>query len=391
MPQISTARRAFLLLVVCSFFLCWQFVIPSAGNPSFVVPDHAVPGLLPGKNYPRAEAESEPFYHEQFANPGKHNKAHAASASSATQGIVVYWYGGSDEGASDVRILRATFNNAWSDPTPVMGIDQASNDLQRYVRKVGNAVLVNPGDGVQWLFFVTVSAGGWAGSSISYVTSTDNGISWSQVKRLVTSPFLNLSTLVRTRAIFYDDGSIGLPVYHEFIGKFGELLRLDQHGRVLGKSRLHYGTESLQPAIAVNTPNHAIALMRYSGAPRRNVLQTETSDAGATWSKAEKNSLRNPNGAVEVLRLNDGRLLLALNNSVMGRHDMSLAMSTNQGQSWEIIKTIEQVDISPASHDIEFSYPTLTRDDNGMFHLLYSWNDKFIKHVRFNEAWLMQP
>ncbi len=83
-------------------------------------------------------------------------------------------------------------------------------------------------------------------------------------------------------------------------------------------------------------------------------------------------------------------MLAALNNSVMGRHDMSLAYLDLQSNEWEVIAAIEDADISPARHDVEFSYPALVQDQQGMYHLLYSWNHKFIKHVRFNQAWLEQ-
>jgi predicted neuraminidase len=36
----------------------------------------------------------------------------------------------------------------------------------------------------------------------------------------------------------------------------------------------------------------------------------------------------------------------------------------------------------------EFSYPYLIQASSGDFHLLYTWNRVFIKHLRFNQAWL---
>jgi len=40
-------------------------------------------------------------------------------------------------------------------------------------------------------------------------------------------------------------------------------------------------------------------------------------------------------------------------------------------------------------HD-EFSYPSLLQDEQGNYHLVYTWLRKRIKHVQFNEAWLTQ-
>ena len=45
------------------------------------------------------------------------------------------------------------------------------------------------------------------------------------------------------------DGGLGLPVYHEFIGKHGEWLRLSATGRIVDKIRLPHEVRTLQPAV----------------------------------------------------------------------------------------------------------------------------------------------
>ena len=145
------------------------------------------------------------------------------------------------------------------------------SELNRHVRKIGNPIVYRHPDGRLWLFFVTVSVGGWAGSSISLAESADNGETWSRARRLVTSPFFNLSTLVKGSAFRYADGTIGLPVYHEFLGKFGEMLRIGSDGRILDKTRFTSGRHALQPEIAVpSARRRAVGMLRYAGdAPRR--------------------------------------------------------------------------------------------------------------------------
>ena len=107
-------------------------------------------------------------------------------------------------------------------------------------------------DGTLWLFYVSVSLGGWAGSSITMMTSDDDGASWNTPRRLVTSPFINISTLVKGAPFLYADGTMGLPVYHEFVSKFAEILRLDKTGKVIDKQRLAAGGQgTLQPVVLV--------------------------------------------------------------------------------------------------------------------------------------------
>ena len=45
---------------------------------------------------------------------------------------------------------------------------------------------------------------------------------------------------------------------------------------------------------------------------------------------------------------------------------------------------------SANGYSFEFSYPSLIRTRRGDYHLVYTWNEAFIKHVHFSPAWLDQ-
>jgi len=293
-------------------------------------------------------------------------------------------------------------------------------------------VAVRAADGRIRLLYVTVSVGGWGGSSVTMTTSADDGKTWTPARRLITTPFLNLSTLVKGTPFLYDDGTLGVPAYHEMIGKFGELLRLDQTGAVIDKQRLSSGNDSLQPVVLARSERNAVALMRYAGkqSPRR-VLRVTTDDAGRHWSRPEKSALSNPDAALSGVVLSDGRILVALNDIESGRDRLSLVASRDGGVTWKTVIDLEDQSGSrdqppdrerylaatealargsdatvpdPAAHaraaavqmcggarcGFEFSYPYLIQARNGEFHLVYTWNRSFIKHVRFNQAWLDQ-
>jgi predicted neuraminidase len=183
-----------------------------------------------------------------------------------------------------------------------------------------------------------------------------------------------------------EDGTIALPVYHELIGFFGELLWLDRSGNVINKSRLSRGASSLQPVIAPRSPTDALALMRYAGSPPARILSVQTSDSGRHWSRPQKTDLPNPNAAIACIRLEDGSLLLVFNDSETGRQDLSLAWSRDEGETWRIVHRFEHENGSGQ----EFSYPYLIRTRDGDFHLLYTWYRTHVKHVHFNRAWLEQ-
>ena len=160
-------------------------------------------------------------------------------------------------------------------------------------------------------------------------------------RRLVTSPFLNISTLVRGPAVLHGDGSLGLPVYHEFLGKFGEYLRIDGDGRVVDKARMSSGYSSLQPVVVPLAPERALGLLRQSGTSSPRVLTVESRDAGASWSEMTATPLANPDAAVAALRMSSGELLIAFNDSETDRSNLSLAISGDDGDSWELVHVLE--------------------------------------------------
>jgi len=375
-------------------------------------------------------SHAPPGMQSRFVSSTQNIHTHAASLVELDDGrIRAFWFAGSREGAPDVEIRSAVYDpvsDHWSAEQSIANREDTQRSLLRYVKKLGNPVAHRASDGTLWLFYVTVSLGGWAGSSITAVTSTDDGASWSPARRLITSPFLNISTLVKGTPFNYSDGSIGLPVYHEFIAKFGELLRISKTGSIIDKTRLSSGNTGLQPVVLIKSPQQAMALMRYSGASPRRVIATTTADAGQHWSPPAKLALSNPDAAISGVVLTDGRILMALNDTEQSRDALSLVVSSDGGKSW---KTVYQLEDQRGQHTgqehymqaaaelakatdagitdaadyarsaqrnkcevqgcgFEFSYPYLIQARSGDFHLVYTWNRSFIKHVRFSRAWL---
>lgn len=343
---------------------------------------------------PVRTADAEPPVYRAGFVPGVAAAPAVHSASLVELGngdLLAVWYGGSREGAADVALYQSTWdtaNRAWTPARRIADPRQTRDDLTRYVRKLGNPALLRFPDGRIGLFYVSVSVGGWAGSAINYRVSEDNGASWGNTHRLVTSPFLNIGTLVRAAPVAYADGGIGLPVYHELLGKFGELLRLDADGRVRDKRRITWGRSSLQPSAVALDADRVVAFLRYSGAPPARVLRVESGDGGRNWSAPEKLVLPNPNAAVAALRALDGTLWLVFNNSEEDRNNLVLAHSADTGRSWKIVQVFEDENAPAAGPVPEFSYPALIQARDGTFHLVYTWNRKRIMHVMFNQAWL---
>lgn len=373
-------RTALLVIAVSVFALACQRLLRESLAPRFDVQTVSAPAKA------RAAA-----YHVQDASQGLTPFAHCAAAVEVPgRGLLAFWYGGTREGSADGAIYMARLDavsGAWGAERAVIDREALQAGLRRSIRKIGNPTVVRGRDGVLRLYFVSASVGGWSGSAINMLTSRDGGENWSAPRRLVTSPFLNVSTLVKGEPLLYADGSIALPVYHEFLGKFGELLRLSPQGQVLDKKRLSSGRYSLQPVVTPRSQDEAVGFMRYAGPPPRRVLSFRSGDGGRSWTAPGKTTLANPNSAVAALRPDGGGLLLAFNDSESGRHNLSLAHSRDDGRSWSVVHVVED---ARAESDAQFSYPWLLRTGDGDWHLFYTEGKRRIRHARFNLAWLEQ-
>lgn len=328
-------------------------------------------------------------------NQGIHT-VHAASLILLKNGNVrAFWFAGSNEGMPDVIIQSALFDrkkNTWSEPVKIIDRLTAEKNLARYISKIGNPVPVRMSDGNIVLFFVTTSIGGWATSAINTLVSKDEGATWGKASRLITSPFLNLSTLVKSPGFFFADGRVGLPVYHEFLTTFGELLRLESFQdtiRVLDKRRMSHGKGTLQPFIFIQDGKKAEAYFRtdknYS-----YIARSVTRDAGKTWASAEAIPLLNPNSAVNGLTLMNRDRILVLNDIAEDRYRLVLASSTLSTTGvylpWKIIQILEDDSALPKEARRRFSYPYSLEDEQGNIHIVYTWSQERIPHAKLKSA-----
>jgi len=410
--------------------LLLAFILIAFGIGAFKASQyHTAAGFLVSAKAVASNGEAR--LQSRFASSRQHTQTHASSVIELKDGrIRAFWFSGSSEGAKDVEIHSAVFDPAreqWSNEQTVATREGTEQSLMRYISKLGNPVAARAADGTLWLYYVTVSMGGWAGSSITAMSSGDEGATWSPARRLITSPFLNISTLIKGAPFSYSDGTMGLPVYHEFIGKFGELLHFDRTGKIIDKQRLSAGKDhGLQPVLLTRNTNEALVLMRHTGDEHRKVISVSTSDGGQHWTEPQKSALSNPDAALSALSLPDGRMLAVLNNQEQGRDALSLVVSTDGGDNWQnvfnledqrgqqldeahylktatgLIKDVVATDVGEYVTStkaaictgngcrFEFSYPYMIQASNGDFHLVYTWNRSFIKHVWFTQAWLDQ-
>jgi len=320
------------------------------GPAPFVVPDGFAPAAAPPVS--------------GFIDPDGPRIQHAASAIELPDGrIAAFWFAGRGEGADDVGIYSAAFDGAaWSDARRIIDGRTTAEALGRRIRTVANPVVFRHPDGAFWLVYVSVTAGRWSGSSLNLSRSPD-GETWEPPVRLVSSPFLNLSTLTKGPPLVRADGLVALPVYHELAGTFGELLFLDRDGAVVGKERLT--TRCLiQPWAVALDPATAVALLRDYDCGAR-ALMTITGTAGGTaWSDPADTGFVNPNAPTAAIRL-DGDTILALTSEETAAGIRLRALrSDDGGKGW-----FGGALLAGPDWPADYRYPWLLPDRSGRVHL----------------------
>lgn len=424
----SRLRVAALALIIVIFTCAWVRHPDNRWSPFFLPPAEIASGNL----------QEPPVFQSRFISSSVDDVVHSASLAPLPEGgLMAVWFAGSREGSPSVVIRGARFDprsQEWGTEHTLVDRQRTEDAVHRHIRKLGNPVIAMAPDNRLWLFYVSVSVGGWAMSSINAMHSDDFGESWSAPRRLITSPFLNLSTLVRSAPLFHRDGSIGLPVYHEFIGKFAEYLYLDRDGRIKDKLRISRGKEAIQATLVPLSETAAVAMLRYASGTAGNVLFSRTADAGRTWSEPQPAPPNNQDSSLTAVALSKsgGDILVALNDLTLGRFRLSLYQTDPELRRWREIAILDQSPephgnlIEPARYrallmekflstggsrhrgmvdeflqhlnhrmcrhvegcEFEFEYPFFLRTADGRFHLAYTWNNSFIKYVAFNRAWV---
>lgn len=303
------------------------------------------------------------------------------------------WYGGTREGHTDVEIYSSTFhseNNTWSEPRSILNRYQVADDLNRYIKKIGNPVLYRHPTGVTVLFYVSVSMAGWATSQINMTVSYDDGQTWHPSKRLALTPFLNISTLIKNDVITYADGSIGITAYHELLGAFSHLVRVDLDGHVIDSYRMSHGDHTIQPSVMMYDDKTAVSMMRDMSRDIEKVQRAVSLDAGITWSDYQATKVDNPNSAVFAFVDKKQRSWMIFNDSTreteLTRNNLALAVSKDQGQTWQTKFYFENPE-KLVTDEGRYAYPWVTKSGDDI-HIFYTWNREMFKHLHVNQAWL---
>lgn len=310
------------------------------------------------------------------AGPGRYK--HPASITQLADGdLFLVFYGGDGEYAPGTGVFgmrRPANGGEWSEPRLLARDPMYS---------VGNPVVWQAPDDRIWLFYVVRPGATWSTSRIAAKVSDDGGLSWSDSTVITWEEGM----MVRSRPVVLQDGAYILPIYHETgydTEKVGAdttalFLRLEPGETAWTPSnRVTARLGVLQPAVVELDDGTLLAYCRrggdYDPGDDGTVVRTESADGGHTWTQGVETEFPNPNAAVDLLRLQDGRLLLVYNHSMDDRTPLAAAISNDQGRTFKRLPDI-------ATGDNSFAYPYALQTQDGEVHVVYSSNGRTTLHM----------
>lgn len=325
--------------------------------------------------------------------------SHASTLVETRDGsVLAAWFGGSGEGAADVAIWCARHTaNGWSKPTLLV----REPDIAAW-----NPVLFHSGDGRLWLYYkFGPVAAGWTAARL---VSADDGQTWSAPEHLAagllgpirTKPFVGPHGLIvsgsstesyHSWAVWIERSTDGGATFTR-IGPYtvpaAEIRALA--GSVLNGSDQEIGkvdasetTGLIQPTVISLGGQHLRFYARGSSNIGR-ICIADSFDAGQTWSTPRALDLPNPNSGIDVVRLEDGRIVLVYNPTPEGRSPLALAVSQD-GINFHPFLTLEN------ESGQEFSYPALIQLRTGDLAITYTWHRKRIRYASVPLTSIPQP
>lgn len=203
-----------------------------------------------------------------------------------------------------------------------------------------------------------------------------------------SNPTLNqrLGWLTANKPLQLETGEIVLPLYSDrFVASIMAISK--DEGKTWEASQPIVGYGNIQPSIIERTNGQMVALMRENGA-RKCIRYSVSNNQGRNWTPVQETSLPNPGSKVHAIALRNGDWALAYNNLVDGRHAISLALSHDEGESWQPPLLLDSETFGNAT----FSYPCLQESSDGRIHLTYSFQKRLggnpgetIKHICLEE------
>lgn len=344
------------------------------------------------------------------------------------------WFGGSQEGKSDISIYFSRLpkgQDCWTETVKL------SDDSTRSEQ---NPILFPAPDGKLWLIYTAQKSGNQDTAIVRCRISEDNGLTWGPINTL----FDQAGTFVRQPVVVLDNGEWLIPVFYcrvtpgeKWVGNndiSAVRISADQ-----GKTWAEYEVPNSVGCVHMNVEKmpDGTLLALYRSRWADSIYMSRSTDNGRTWSEPVPTELPNNNSSIQFTCLNNGHLAIVYNHisaaqaterraslydeiedeedtgaelavepavSSHGktafwgtpRAPMTLAISEDGGKTWPFKRNLEVGDgycmtnNSELQLNREYSYPSIKQTADGVIHIAYTYFRQKIKYVRVNEDWVKQ-
>lgn len=313
------------------------------------------------------------IYQKKFVHSPKDAipQCHAATITEfPDHSLLCAWYAGEYEKAKNVEIYASKLGAEAHNWEPEFTLANTPGFSE------GNPILFTEPTGRIWHLYVTMLGEGWLNCQVKVMFSED-GISWSQPELFIEET----GWMTGCKPIMGSKGDILIPLYLEkgvcYVLKIGA-----KGERTMSQPvKTQFGV--IQPSLAYLSDGRLMMMMRTyeKEVKNRTLWQSFSSDVGLTWSGPERARLPNPDSRIDILRLHNGNLALAFNDTPSARSPLTLALSDDDGKTWSSRLDIE-------TNPNEYSYPALIQSSDGLLHLVYTWKRTHICHVVCDEEWI---
>ncbi len=302
--------------------------------------------------------------------------------------LIVGWFAGEREGSDDIAVWSSKRGeNGWERPVCLAhDIDEPHWNPVFYQREDGKVLLFyKVGREIQkWYTALRISE--------------DFGNSFSEPEELVKGDRGGRGP-VRCKVITLSDGSMlagtsiegGIWTAYadrsEDGGKIWELsepvtIDVDYNGENTGtdstievSSQSFYGRGVIQPTLWESEPGRIHMLLRST---EGRIYRADSTDYGKSFCKAYPTELPNNNSGIDVVKCDDGLLVLCMNPVEKNwgpRTPIILMVSSDNGKSWK-----EEIILEDISG--EYSYPSIISVGNRLF-VSYTYDRKSIAFWEF--------
>ncbi len=295
-----------------------------------------------------------------FDLPGVTPACHAATVLPLPDGTVLAaWFGGTAEGAPDVRIwcAKRSADGVWSAPRAVTENDGVPRWNPVLLQREDGGIILYHKRGKKIPKWVTDAA-----------VSTDGGETWSVPTPLVPGDNGGGRGPVKNKCLRLADGRLLAPASTEGGGGWVPFIDIsDDDGATWRKApamaRPKYRgayVGLIQPTLWQDEDGTVFALMRSD---RGALYRSESADRGESWTKPRRTRLPNNNSGVDCAADGSGRLWLLYNpvgKNWGARTPLALAVSTDKGKTFTNI-------FYPEISKGEYSYPAIVCKENTLY------------------------